>query len=104
MNENGKKIKAIVLEIEKLQSKAAMLAYKFIEEEARKVMRKHPTVKSFCMAMGRASFYDASGSIDCGRPFVKTFYDKADGLDEMFNIYGSPLKIKGKDGEAEYDW
>jgi len=92
-----------------LIDQAHEIAVKDIERRARAIMRQHPRCKSFCMAMGAASFYDAQGEPigDWGPlPYPEYLRGFNRALDEynLINVTGVPMKIKGHDGVLEKEW
>ena len=100
----------LLKEHDKLVEKISISAYKEIEVKVRSIMRKHSRCALFCMAMGRAVFYDRNGesiSREWGFLPYPEYLKKFDSWMEKFedfNVKGMPMKIKGHDGQLITDW
>jgi len=87
--------------------RACDLADRQVEKMARDIMRKHPNVTAFIMAMGLATFEIKGESDSLGledRAYfgpLKRFIDR---WDDMLGITGSPMWIKGPDGPVIREW
>jgi len=98
----------LLREIKKLdlqKSVCERLAYKVLEERVRTVLKGKNAARNFCMAMGQATFYNKEGnSLDHDLSYLKDFYAFADAMNERFNIFGWPMKIKNADEPIIFDW
>jgi hypothetical protein len=97
--------KKVATAIDALLDQATRHALALIESEARRILRANNPAKSFCMAMGGASFYDASGnSLWDDHPAFKSFYSFLNEYDRMLCLTGTPMKIKSADGPLITEW
>lgn len=92
-----------------LIGQARKIALEDIERRARAIMKQHPRCKSFCMAMGSTSFYDAQGVPvgDWGPlpyPRYMRGFDRVVDAYNLINVTGEPMKIEGHDGALQKDW
>lgn len=82
--------------------KARNLALAEVERRARNIMRRHPTLKSFILAMGTASFYDADGPVmEEDKKYLKSFYSFLYDWDEYLKLTGEGFRIAGPFEEIE---
>jgi hypothetical protein len=76
-----------------------------IEKRARTVLRNNPAIDSFCMGMGRATFYRKDGEpimdeLSCMRPLFALIEE----YDDDLRLTGTPMKIDGPDEPVITDW
>jgi hypothetical protein len=96
----------VAYEVERLFDKAHELALAEVERRARKILKDHPTAKTFCMSMGSASFYDKAGEpmfIDDFK-YLKYFYDFLEQFDDRLYLSGRALKLTSYNGPKTTDW
>lgn len=95
-------------QVDALLAQAHDIAYAEIERMARDIMRRHTRCASFCMAMGTATFYDKAGNPIGEWTGIPKYLDRFNALvsdwAEYTHVTGSPMKIKGADGELIKDW
>lgn len=94
----------VITATDNLHDTAFRLAYKEVELLAREVLRQPGKAKSFCMAMGSWSFYDADGEpLDENAPRyekLSRFIDHCSWL----KLTGAPMKIESSDGPLITNW
>ena len=92
MNRN---IDVLIKKIDALYDEAANLAVDLIEQEARRVLKKHPRLKEFIMAMGGCVFTDQNGdAVDFWEAsYLEDFNNMVNELDERFHITGTPMRF-----------
>lgn len=97
-------------QVEKMVAQAYDTAVKAIEQEARRIMRKHKRCASFCMGMGHAGFYDKAGEPigDWGPlpypKYLKDFDSQVNEWDCVLHMTGHPMRIAGADAPTLKDW
>lgn len=95
-------------QIEKLIREAKRLAIEHIEQKARQIMRTHPNLKEFVMAMGSATFTaNVNGreellSLD-ERIYFKSLNDFIEEWDDSIGLLGEPMRFT-VDGPIITDW
>jgi hypothetical protein len=87
--------------------RAATLARAEVERLARKLLREHPNLEAFIMAMGLATF-SVKGQADSlalyERKYFKPLEDFIVKWDSALGLTGDPMWIEGPDGEIKTEW
>lgn len=97
--------KAVSTRIDALIEQATKDALRLIESEARRILRARNPARSFCMAMGIASFCDKDGhSLSDDHPAVNSFYEFLYEHNSALRLTGWPMKIDGPDEPTITDW
>jgi len=95
-------------QIDMLLEEAGKLAYAEIERRARKLMKDHPRLVTFCMCMGSATFYDKACEPlyldESDVKYLRPFYNFLDRFDDTLHITGMPLRLRSWDGPADASW
>ena len=89
-------------QIESLMEQASNLAIKLIESEARKILKQHPNLDTFIMAMGSAFFNDNNGPV-YELKYLNKFEEMVNDLNNDLNICGYPMMFT-VDSEVQNDW
>lgn len=81
---------------------------KMVEYKARQIMRQHPRLTGFCMAMGSWAFYDGTNhpvrpDYTSGVKYLEPFAAFIDEYDEDFHLTGCPMKFNAG-GEVIHHW
>ena len=101
---------ATVRDIEKQFMKASDMASEFVETEARRILREHPALHEFVMAMGIWSFTTREGESYMPGFYTTPKYIKNSRLakfifqwDEYLKITGEPMRFTA-DGPTIRNW
>lgn len=81
-------------------------AEEYIISEAKKMMIKYPSLKTFCIAMGSWSFYDENGNpINDDRKYIaeSPLYKFIEDWDRTLGLSGMGIKIT-QSGEVIRKW
>jgi len=94
--------------IQKLVDEARSLAFQYVEEQARKILREHTNLEEFVMAMGSCCFsttingrHDNLGLED--RAYFKPLQDFIWEWDDTLGILGEPMRFTA-DGPVIREW
>lgn len=94
--------------IQKLVDEARDLALNYVEEQARKILRQHPNLTEFVMAMGSCTFStvingreDNLGLED--RAYFKPLQDFIWEWNDILGILGEPMRFTA-DGPVIREW
>ncbi len=92
--------------VDDLLDEACKLARAELEKRVRAVLRRNRRAKSFCMAMGSASFSDKYGGYIFPEdvPYAKPVWDLLDEYNDQLYLTGDPMKINSCDGPLIKDW
>ena len=92
-------------QINSLLTRATRVGLKEVERRARKIMRSHRNIRTFILAMGTASFYDANGPImEYNKRYLRTFYNFIYEYDEYLKLTGCPMKLNSWNGPKVTDF
>lgn len=99
--------------IKKLLDEATTIALAELEKRVRTVLRagakgRNPA-RSFCMAMGAASFYDKDGEpltadFDQKWRWADPTYNFLSEFDDALHLTGCPMRIDGPDEPVQEGW
>lgn len=101
--------------INTLLCQADDLAIAYIEEEARRVLRRYKTLDEFIMGMGSAFFTrkkpnekcpiygSCDGCVDCLPKYANELLDNIEELNEYFKTKGYPMRLTAT-GPIVRDW
>lgn len=81
------------------------LALQEVEERARRILRRHPSLTSFTMAMGTAFFVTANGwTVGVGdRAYMRSVADFLIEWDDFLHLTGHPMSFT-TEGDVLTDW
>lgn len=81
------------------------LALQEVEERARRILRRHPSLTEFYMAMGTAFFMTTDGTtlgLD-ERAYMRPLADFLSEWDDFLRVTGTPMRFTA-DGDLSTDW
>jgi hypothetical protein len=97
--------KAASSRIDALIEQATKDALRLIESEVRRILRARNPARSFCMAMGIATFYDKDKvPLFDDHPALISFYEFLYEYHTALRLTGWPMKIDGPDEPTVTDW
>ncbi|MCM3352236.1 hypothetical protein M3616_24090, partial [Bacillus velezensis] len=97
--------RAVSNRIDALIEQATKDALRLIESEARRILRARNPARSFCMAMGIATFYDKDKRpLFDDHPALDSFYSFLYEHNSALRLTGWPMKIEGPDEPTLTDW
>jgi hypothetical protein len=81
------------------------LALQEVEDRARRILRRHPPLTEFCMAMGTAFFVTTGGSTlgTDDRAYMRSLDDFLREWDDFLHLTGHPMRFTA-DGDVVTDW
>lgn len=83
------------------------LARAKVEKMARKILREHPNLEAFIMAMGSATFSVKGQLYSLGldeRAYFRPLDNFINKWDDMLGLTGDPMWITGPDGVIKTEW
>jgi hypothetical protein len=90
--------------IQKLVDQAGQMAIEYVEFLARKILREHPHLNEFVMAMGACFFTEGRNTLGLEeRAYMKPLEDFIDEWNETFGITGCPMRFTAN-GQRITDW
>lgn len=91
--------------IKHYQENIETISKRLIEREAREILRKHPALVEFVMAMGTCMFKDKHNVIvDLeGKQYLKEFSELVGELNDACMVCGNPMRFT-VDGPVVTDW
>lgn len=92
--------------VDRLYEEAGDLALQLVEQMARDILRKHPNLDSFVMAMGCASF-SVKGEVESlgteDRAYMRTLHAFIEEWDRCLHLTGVPMMFTA-DGPKVTQW
>lgn len=97
---------ARIKQVDELLDQAYKLVRQELEKRVRAVLRQNRRAKSFCMAMGSASFNDRNGTplFEDEAPYAKPVWDLLDEYNDTFKLTGDPMRIEASAAPVVTDW
>lgn len=87
----SRQIEELLAEAARIEEKTGPIASRFVEQEARTILRQHPNLNEFVMGMGHAFFTRKIGSRDSTGVVVTEDFDVIQEDDAPHYIKNSPL-------------